>query len=331
MELNLAVQTSTILTENPVQDKFYCDVVNGLSHYPKKLSSKYFYDSNGDKLFQRIMSMPEYYLTGCELDIFSNKTRELANIVTAGSDQPFDLIELGAGDAMKSSFLLKYLVDQGMDFTYMPIDISGNILSVLKQNLRMGIPGLDILPLEGEYFEMLDKASTLSTRRKIVLFLGSNIGNMELDEAHEFCNHLNSKLNTGDVLVVGFDLRKNPATILNAYNDHTGITAAFNLNLLTRINNELGADFDLNNFQHYQHYDPISGACRSYLVSLIDQKVSLAGQTFHFRENELTCMEVSQKFSVAEIEQLARYAGFSSIGKISDRKNWFVDAVWQVQ
>lgn len=331
MVLNRVVQISALETKHNAQDKFDWDVVNGLSNYPKKLYSKYFYDKNGDKLFQRIMSMPEYYLTRCELDIFSNKTRELANIITVGSDQPFDLIELGAGDAMKSSFLLNYLVDQGMDFTYMPIDISGNILSVLNQNLRVEMPCLDFLPLEGEYLEMLDKANALSTRKKIVLFLGSNIGNMELEEAYDFCKQLNSKLNKGDVLVVGFDLRKNPATILNAYNDQTGITAAFNLNLLARINRELGADFDLRQFQHYQHYDPISGACRSYLVSLIDQKVTIADQTIYFRENELTYMEVSQKFSCSEIEQLARYAGFDSIGEISDAKNWFVDSVWQVK
>lgn len=331
MELNQSVKISAKERRPDGLGKFYLDVVNGLSVNPKKLSSKYFYDSNGDNLFQKIMGMPEYYLTRCELDIFSNKTSELANIATAGLQHPIDLIELGAGDARKSRFLLRYLVEQGMDFTYVPIDISGNILSVLDKNLRTEIPSIDILPMEGEYFEMLDRASSLSARKKIVLFLGSNIGNMELAEAHVFCKRLNTTLNKGDVVVIGFDLRKNPATILGAYNDKSGITAAFNLNLLARINNELGADFDMSQFQHYQHYDPISGACRSYLVSLVDQEVTLADQTIHFSENELTYMEVSQKFSQTEIEQLAKSAGFNSLGILKDGKNWFVDAVWQVK
>lgn len=331
MELNLETIPTNISTTPSIQKKFYQDVIDGLSCHPKKLSSKYFYNKNGDRLFQRIMAMPEYYLTRCEMDIFSNKTQELANIMTADRDQPFDLIELGAGDALKSTYLLKYLVQQRVDFTYMPIDISGNILSILSQKLETELPRLDIFPLEGEYFEMLDKANALSNKRKIVLFLGSNIGNMELEEAYAFCKKLKGKMNKGDVLVVGFDLRKNPTLILNAYNDQTGITAAFNLNLLVRINSELGANFDLKQFQHYQHYDPISGACRSYLVSLIDQKVTIADQTIQFQENELTYMEVSQKFSSSEIEQLAGYAGFDSIGEISDAKKWFVDAVWQVK
>lgn len=331
MELNLETIPGYISTTPSLQEKFYREVIDGLSCHPKKLSSKYFYDKKGDRLFQRIMAMPEYYLTRCEMDIFSNRTQELANIMTADSDQPFDLIELGAGDALKSTYLLEYLVQQRADFTYMPIDISGNILSILSQKLETELPSLDIFPLEGEYFEMLDKASALSNKRKIVLFLGSNIGNMELEEAYAFCKKLKDKMNKGDILVVGFDLRKNPAQILNAYNDRTGITAAFNLNLLVRINSELGANFDLKQFQHYQHYDPISGACRSYLVSLIDQKVTIADQTIQFQENELTYMEVSQKFSFSEIEQLAEYAGFESIGEISDAKKWFVDAVWQVK
>lgn len=309
-------------------DIFKKDILNGLKNNPKKLPSKYFYDKTGDHLFQKIMSMPEYYLTNCELDIFKNKTADIANLI-ASDNEPFDLIELGAGDAMKSTFLLKYLTEKKADFTYMPIDISGNILSVLNEKLKNKIPELNIICLEGEYFEMLDKAASLSSRKKVVLFLGGNIGNMELDEAADFCSELNKKLNSQDIILIGFDLKKNPHTILNAYNDKNGITAAFNLNLLTRINRELDADFDLEKFQHFQTYDPVTGACRSYLVSLADQEVKIENTTIYFSENELIDMEVSQKFSETEIKNLSQQSGFTILGEIQDSKKWFVDSVWK--
>jgi len=328
--MNVQLDTDSQIENDQVNvDKFRSDVINGLKSNPKKLSSKYFYDKIGDRLFQEIMAMPEYYLTKCELDIFKNKTENLTRLI-ASENEPFDLIELGAGDAMKSTYLLKYLVEKGKDFTYMPIDISGNILSVLNEKLSSEIPDLEIVSLEGDYFEMLDKAASMSSRRKVVLFLGSNIGNMNQDEAESFCIKLNKNLNSGDVALIGFDLKKNPHIILNAYNDQTGITAAFNLNLLTRINHELNADFAVENFQHYQTYDPVSGACRSYLVSLKDQNITIENKVISFKENELIDMEVSQKFSESEISKLAEKSGFKVLGEIKDSKNWFVDSVWKV-
>ncbi|SDQ10096.1 dimethylhistidine N-methyltransferase [Chryseobacterium soldanellicola] len=316
--------------ENYQMDNFRSDVLEGLKRIPKKLSSKYFYDKTGDGLFQKIMAMPEYYLTKCELDIFKNKTADLAQLIIP-ENEPFDLIELGAGDAMKSTFLLKYLIEKGTDFTYMPIDISGNILSVLNEKLNAELPALKIISLEGEYFEMLQKAASLSSRKKVILFLGSNIGNMSLKEAESFCFNLNQNLASGDVVLIGFDLQKNPHTILNAYNDKAGITAAFNLNLLTRINRELGADFNLEQFQHYQTYDPLTGACRSFLVSLKDQNINIGNDTISFSENELIDMEISQKFSPEKIKELGEKSGFRMIGEIKDSKKWFVDTAWQVK
>jgi uncharacterized SAM-dependent methyltransferase len=212
----------------------------------------------------------------------------------------------------------------------MPIDISGNILSVLNEKLNNEIPELEILSLEGEYFDMLDKATSISKRRKVVLFLGGNIGNMDMEESYHFCSELRRKLNRGDILLVGFDLKKNPHTILNAYNDAAGITSSFNLNLLVRINRELEADFDVLNFQHYQTYDPVSGACKSYLISLAEQNVHIGNEVFHFEENELIDMEISQKFSKKDIRNMANNSGFHILNEILDSKNWFVDSIWQV-
>ncbi|WP_263603217.1 L-histidine N(alpha)-methyltransferase [Chryseobacterium sp. PET-29] len=316
-------------SEKNNSDHFLNDVLTGLQSDPKHLSSKYFYDKTGDELFQKIMAMPEYYLTRCELDIFKNKTSGLAEAIRS-DEQPFDLIELGAGDAMKSTYLLKYLSEKRADFTYMPIDISGNILSVLENNLKDKLPEINIKTLEGEYFQMLKKAMKLSSRRKVILFLGGNIGNMTSKEAEKFCTSLHQLLNSEDIVLIGFDLKKNPFTVLNAYSDKSGITAEFNLNLLTRINRELGGNFDIEQFEHYESYDPITGACRSFLISLKNQQVKIEEETIDFAENEVIDMEVSQKFSKSDIEYLAEKSGFSITRNISDSKEWFIDSIWKV-
>jgi len=312
-------------TSTPSQ--FCRDVINGLSNTPKSLLSKYFYDDQGDRLFQQIMEMPEYYLTRAEHDIFNSRTEELAAALQVDQGA-FDLIELGAGDASKSKILLKHLVEQHIDFTYCPIDISGHILQELENNLSHEIPDLSIRPLQGEYFQMLEEATSSSRRRKIILFLGGNIGNMELEQAYSFCTELRGRLNPGDLLLIGFDLKKSPHQILAAYNDKDGITAAFNLNLLARINRELDGNFNLKKFSHYQNYDPVTGACRSYLVSLEKQQATICGNEIHFSTNELIHMEVSQKFSAEQIADLALNSGFINIQNINDTNNWFTDAIW---
>lgn len=310
-------------------ESFRQDVLRGLKDHPKWLQPKYFYDDNGAALFQRIMEMPAYYLTACELEIFRDKTAQLAEVLHI-QQEPFDLIELGAGDAMKSSFLLEHLLREQADFTYMPIDICGEVLLTLRDRLNRDLPNLEVVPLHGEYLDMLREATEQSDRRKIVLFLGSNIGNMELEDAHGFCRTVNRRLKVGDTMLIGFDLQKNPHTILDAYNDKEGITAAFNLNLLERINRELGADFNISTFQHYQTYDPIDGGCRSYLVSGTDQKVDIGGEVISFEANEPIAVEISRKYTPLEIDQMAIETGFAPLTQIADSKNWFVDAIWQV-
>ena len=316
-----------ILAETAGQ-QFAKDVLAGLCQTPKNLHAKYFYDKAGDALFQQIMACPEYYLTRCELEIFQTQTDQLADIITA-PQQDFDLIELGAGDATKSQYLLNALVQRQVPFTYMPIDISGNILSVLGERLQSELPQLDILPLEGEYLEMLRKAAQGSSRRKVVLFLGSNIGNMNQQEALVFCRKLRSALQPGDLALIGFDLKKHPKIILDAYNDPAGITAKFNLNLLQRINRELRANFKLHQFEHYQTYDPDNGACKSYLVSLQHQTVTIGRHNIAFGRDETIFMEISQKYTLEEIETMAGEAGFAPIRDLSDSKGWFADAFWQ--
>jgi len=307
--------------------QFYRDVVAGLQSTPKHLSSKYFYDANGDKLFQELMNCEEYYPTKCELEIFTQQAAEICQAMIADGD-PFDLIELGAGNAMKSSYLLKYLLDHDIDFTYLPIDISDNVISYLNLTLPETLPGLKMTGLNGEYFDMLKKAAAISSRRKVVMFLGSNIGNMPISEAEGFCSRLRSHLSTGDMLLIGIDLKKNPKTILAAYNDKQGITKRFNLNLLERINRELHADFDLSKFEHYPVYDPETGACKSYLISTADQQVKIGKENIYFSKDEYIYMEISQKYTVMQTNQLAENAGFKAENIFFDSKKWFIDTIW---
>jgi L-histidine N-alpha-methyltransferase len=307
--------------------QFYTDVITGLGATPKSLNSKYFYDAAGDKLFQDLMGCEEYYPTNCELEIFSEKTAEVCEAIIGNGD-PFDLIELGAGDATKSAYLLGYLLDHQADFTYLPIDISDNVISYLNITLPVTLPGLNMTGLNGEYFDMLKEAATLSGRRKVVMFLGSNIGNMMPSDAEEFCQELREHLSDGDMLLIGFDLKKNPKTVLAAYNDKEGITKRFNLNLLERINRELNADFDINQFEHYPTYDPETGACKSYLVSLLDQEVKIGMQTVQFAKDEYIFMEISQKFTTEQIDAMAIDASFKAVHHFYDSKKWFTDVIW---
>jgi dimethylhistidine N-methyltransferase len=307
--------------------QFLAEVIQDLNQTPKRLNSKYFYDSTGDVLFQRIMGCGEYYLTRCEAEIFEKHGEEIATCLRNGNSD-FDLIELGAGDASKTIHLLRALARAKSNFTYVPIDISSSIIQHLETNLTAEIPGLTVKGLNGEYLEMLKKAHRESSRRKVILFLGSNIGNLTPGAALNFCKEIRATLNEGDRLLIGFDLKKHPATILAAYNDASGYTRAFNLNLLHRINRELGGNFIPDQFDHYPTYDPVTGACKSYLVSTVKQEVRIGEQSFAFGKDEVIHMEISQKYSRSEIENMAQEAGFSVAASFTDSRDWFVDSIW---
>jgi L-histidine N-alpha-methyltransferase len=308
--------------------QFLEDVLKGLSAKEKYLQSKYFYDANGDKLFQRIMASKEYYPTKCEMEIFAQQTNELVAVLT-GQSKEFDIVELGAGDATKSIHLLKGLLDNQVSFTYFPVDISANVIDLLHHELPKKLPALKLQGLNGEYFKMLEKAKTLPDKIKVVLFLGSNIGNVPLEKAGEFSTSLRAHLKPGDLVLIGFDLKKDPKTILDAYNDSSGFTRDFNLNLLLRINKELQGNFNLDNFYHYPTYDPATGATKSYIVSKVEQQVSIGEKTFGFAKGEPIFMEISQKYTVEQTDELAKQTGFELIHHFYDSKKWFLDAIWR--
>lgn len=319
--------TSTIGTRR--SPGFHAEVINGLRANHKYLQSKYFYDELGDKLFQEIMASPEYYPTRCEMEIMQQRSPEIAQWI-AGNGDAFDLVELGPGDATKSRHLLRALLNVTSSFTYYPIDISKNVIGWLEDRLPAELPGLTLHGLPGEYMDRMEYLNNISDKRKVVLFMGANIGNMNQQQAIGFCRQLHDCMRPGDLLMIGFDLKKHPKTVLDAYNDAGGVTRAFNLNLLTRINRELGANFDLSKFEHYPVYDPGTGSCKSYLISLATQQVRFAsGETISFREHEPIYMEISQKYDIAETEYLARQAGFVPIQNFFDERRWFADILWR--
>jgi L-histidine Nalpha-methyltransferase len=321
----------TATTTVSVKNEFFQDVWTGLRGTPKSLSSKYFYNEAGDKIFQEIMDCDEYYLTRCELEIFTQQSDSLIAPLLHGL-KDFDVVELGAGDCYKSIHLLRSLVKHNASFTYYPIDISSNVITQLKKRLPSILPGLQMTGLNGDYFDMLEEAKLLSDKNKVVLFLGSSIGNIPFEETVSFLRAMRSHLRKGDLVLIGFDLKKDPQTILNAYNDKEGITRRFNLNLLQRINDELDADFRLDQFEHCPTYDEKTGACKSYLKSLKKQRVRIGEEGWiRFEKDELIYMEVSQKYTVEQTDAMAMAAGFSPVNHFYDSKNWFVDALWRCE
>lgn len=318
------------VTKRSPNTAFSSDVRHGLAQQPRSLSSKWFYDANGDKLFQAIMAMPEYYLTDCEDEIFRSAAPTL---LKALNHQPFDLVELGAGDGSKTQHLIEQFLAADVDFTYKPIDISANALDVLGELIKHRWPDLPFAPEQGDYFDALSRTgATSNDRPRLVLFPGGNIGNFSPKEAEDFLGRLRDYLHPGDLLLTGFDLKKDPAIILAAYNDPTGHTAAFNLNLLRRINHELGADFDLSNWKHWETYNPASGAARSFLVARNACSVTIADhdEVYAFEAAEAIDVEISQKYSRKEIKALAAASGYRLLDNLEDEKGWFADSLWRV-
>lgn len=314
--------TKELTTLSPLAE----DVFEGLKAKGKHLPSKYFYDSKGDELFQQIMHLDEYYLTRKELEIF--QTHKQAILEAINGSEPFRIIELGAGDGLKTKVLLKHFMEAGVDFTYTPVDISGNVLEILEGNLKAEIPGLKIETYEGDYFDALAEIAE-SPEKDIVFFLGSNVGNFDKEEAVSFLTKLQQFLKKGDLLFMGVDLKKDPAIILNAYNDKHGITREFNLNLLDRINVELGGNFDRNQFLHYPYYNPHTGECRSYLISKIEQTVTIMEEEIHFNAWEAIFMEISKKYDRRQLQKLADASGFTPQEVFLDADSWFADLIWK--
>jgi L-histidine N-alpha-methyltransferase len=313
----------------PYNDVFAKEILEGLTAQTKSIPSKYFYDDHGSVLFQKIMQLPEYYLTNSETEIFSNFKSDIYKIFSHG--EPFQLVELGAGDGTKTKILIDYFLKQKASFDYLPVDISLDILIHLRNSLKIDFPDLSVHPLAKEYIAALEDINK-NTIRKVLLFIGSSIGNFKDAEAIDFLKTVSYQLTDKDYMIIGFDLKKNPEVMIKAYNDKEGITADFNFNLLKRINKALDGDFNIKNFMHQPVYDPVEGEMRSYLVSNKKQEVRLRkyNAVLKFEEWEPIFTEVSKKYTIGGIEKIAQEAGFAIEKIFMDAHKYFAVGVFKL-
>jgi len=283
---------------------FLADVIAGLSSNPRTLPCKYFYDERGAALFQKICELPEYYITRTEIDILDRNRAEIASHL--GSN--IELIGLGAGAGTKTRILIEALDSPAV---YVPVDISDKQLCESSALFRKIFPDLEILPVCADYLQPVALPSpSRKAARNIVYFPGSTIGNFEPDEAAEFLRRIANVCHPDGGLLIGADLKKDPHVLEAAYNDSAGVTAQFNLNLLDRVNRELGADFDLDQWRHRAIYNSSAGRIEMYLISEIDQFVHLDEHKFHFRRGEKITTEFSYKYAPEDFAALAAKAGF---------------------
>ncbi len=311
---------------------FEKDILKGLSAQEKLLSSKYFYDERGSKIFQDIMHMPEYYLTDCELEIFESQKQDIYNDFV-GQDKHFVLVEPGAGDGEKTKVLLSHFLNENIEFEYIPIDISGEAVKQLVDDLENELPGLEVQGKIGDYHQILKEINAYDHTKKILLFLGSNIGNFNQQQSVDLLKSFKAVMHPGDLIFIGFDLKKDPEVILKAYDDPHGHTTAFNLNLLQRINDELGGDFDLQLFIHREEYNQKSGTAKSFLVSQTKQNVQIRelNLTITFECGETIFMEISQKYDMNMIKNLAQKSGFEIVRNFYDKRQYFVNSLWKLK
>lgn len=296
------------------------DVREGLTRWPKSLPPWLLYDDAGSRLFEEITTTPEYYPTSLELRIFQAHAAEM--ISDAGVPQT--IAELGVGSAYKTQVLLTALLAQRQHATFIPVDISSAALAMTTQALAPSFPTLKIEPVEGQYESVLERLRTRGGR-KLVLFIGSSIGNFEPDEALKFLGQVRASLCEGDTFLLGTDLRKPPAILQAAYDDAAGVTARFNLNLLERINRELGGHFDTRRFKHVALFRPEASRVEMHLESVEAQTVEIdaLNLSISFAAQERIHTENSYKFSVRSAQTLLERAGFDNLRTWCDQREWF--------
>ncbi len=324
MTINIAVSDRFELIEVPRSSgaaTFAADVARGLGSQRKRLPSKYFYDEVGSALFDAITRLPEYYLTRAETEILSDWGWQIVRVL----NEPLDFLELGSGSAVKTRLLIGEALRVQSKLRYSPIDISTEAVRASSMALVETYPALSVRAYAGDYFDVLGSHAVRLERKTLAMLMGSNIGNYEPREASVLLALLGKALRPGDALLLGADLKKDRAVLERAYDDPAGVTSAFNLNLLARINRELGADFDLRNFRHVARYDEARGSVDSFLEARerATVRVPSIGLQATFEAGERLHSESSYKFSDAEIVALGQAAGFEHEAVWHDRERRF--------
>jgi L-histidine N-alpha-methyltransferase len=301
--------------------EFARDIKTGLTGLPKSLSCRYFYDREGSLLFEAICELPEYYLTRAEREILLNHAAEIAARLAAGTT----LVELGSGSAAKTRVLIEAFLNRHGPLRYVPVDISQTMLNESSLALLGEYAALEITAIASEYHVGLRQLNALVDGPKLILWLGSNVGNFERLEAAHFLRRVRDVMSPSDRLLVGIDLRKDRVVLEQAYDDAQGVTAQFNLNILARINRELGGHFDLQAFRHRAIYNEAVGRVEIYLVSARAQKVFIdhLGREISFAAGEMIHTENSYKYSFAEIDALSAAAGLRIERQWLDAERWF--------
>jgi L-histidine N-alpha-methyltransferase len=288
------------------RSEFALDVLNGLSGQPKTLPCRYFYDARGSELFEAITRLPEYYPTGAEIALLEAHAPEMAALAGPGCA----LIEFGSGSSRKTDILLRAFPDLA---AYVPIDISETALAGAAQRLARAFPGLRVSPVHADFSAGLKLPSLLPPAKRLGFFPGSTIGNFTRDEAVGFLRRARVLLGANSAFIVGADLKKDIGTLIRAYDDSAGVTAAFNLNLLHRINGELGADFDVSRFAHLALWNEGAGRIEMHLRSTRAQTVTVADQRFGFQAGETIHTENSHKYAVEDFQAMARAGGWDAL------------------
>jgi len=310
-----------VADQNLLLEEFASDVLQGLSARKKYLPPKYFYDSRGSKLFEAICRTTEYYVTRTEHTILCRN----ADSIVAMIPKDTSLVEFGSGNSVKTQLLIEALLRRNNMLRYHPIDISSAALASSERELLQQYPSLHIGTIHAEYFDGMESLSTISTGPKLILFLGSNIGNFEPNEAINFLSEIRNRMNADDRLLIGVDMVKDIAVLEAAYNDSHGVTAEFNLNLLRRIDRELDADFDLAAFRHLALFNPAKSRIEMHLESLEDQIVTIRtiDKQFTFVKGETIHTENSYKYSESDLRMLFGNSALNLIEQWTDEKRYF--------
>ena len=290
-----------------VEKTFAEEISLTLNADSKFITPKFFYDKKGSELFEKICSLPEYYPTRTEIEILKNLCTELPDYL----DESFRLVELGSGASVKTRLILDIFASIQNTIEYFPIDIS-EILTESSEILLKDYDNLHVTGIIDTYEGGLDFLKNYDDKKNLILFLGSSFGNFSSSDGNKFLQAVNSTMKSGDLFLIGLDLVKDEQILESAYDDSQGITAQFNLNVLSRINDELDADFDLNNFSHYSVYNKEHQRIEMYLKSLVRQSVvvSKSDLLLNLEKNELIHTEYSHKYSLDQIRTLLECAGF---------------------
>lgn len=311
-------------------EKMLEELLRSLSLPQKSISSKYLYDSKGCELFQKITELDEYYLTRCEKEILREATSSIgAKIKKYNKNKEISLIEVGPGDGVKGLLVSKELLKMDLKFNYYGLDICEKALDILNERFIALKDFVQPKLLLGDYTKISTLMPKDDLNAKLILFLGSSIGNMTHLESKKFIRSISKSLDGNDFFLLGFDLKKDKNILSRAYNDSLGVTAQFNLNLLTRFNRELGANFNLNQFSHEEFYDSELGAMKSYLVSHCDQVVNMAGHNIYFKKQERIHTEYSFKYSKEDILNLFEGTGLEIEAEYYDSKKYFASYLFR--